>query len=127
MTDDDSNATDRGDAAEENRVSDEESISDGEPISGGERVSDDEPVPDGESLDSEAMADRLDALESTVGELADRVEELERAVTWLARQQAAETGNSVCPACNTGGSLTVKRSPTGKKQVECRNCGEKLN
>ncbi|UPV73255.1 zinc-ribbon domain-containing protein [Halorussus limi] len=71
--------------------------------------------------------DRAEELQATVAALTDRVAQLERAVTWMARQQAAETGNSVCPECNTGGALRVSRSPTGKKQVKCKNCGEKIN
>ncbi|WP_435179580.1 hypothetical protein [Halorussus sp. AFM4] len=68
-----------------------------------------------------------ESVEDALAELTERVADLERTVAWIARQQAAETGNSACPACNTGGSLRVSRTPTGKKQVECRNCGEKLN
>ncbi len=71
--------------------------------------------------------DRVAELEATVAALTDRVDRLERTVAWMARQQAAETGNSVCPECHTGGALRVSRSPTGKKQVQCKNCGEKIN
>ncbi|UPV99284.1 hypothetical protein M0R88_12205 [Halorussus gelatinilyticus] len=77
--------------------------------------------------DANTDADRVAELEATVAALTDRVAQLERTVAWMARQQAAETGNSVCPECNTGGALEVSRSPTGKEQVKCRNCGEKMN
>ncbi|WP_135851716.1 zinc ribbon domain-containing protein [Halorussus salinus] len=83
----------------------------------------DEP-PTEESAGSDATVEELRA---TVAALTDRVAQLERTVAWMARQQAAETGNSVCPECNTGGALRVSRSPTGKKQVQCKSCGEKIN
>ncbi|WP_137283310.1 hypothetical protein [Halorussus salinisoli] len=71
--------------------------------------------------------DGLEPSEESVEALAERVERLEYLVAWMARQQAAETGKSVCPECDTGGALTVSRTPTGKKQVECTNCGGTLN
>ncbi|WP_227376626.1 zinc-ribbon domain-containing protein [Haladaptatus halobius] len=55
-----------------------------------------------------------------------RLRTAERNLRWMAQQQATETGKSVCPQCNSGGSLTVERTATGKKKVECRNCGERF-
>ncbi|WP_132058315.1 hypothetical protein [Halorussus amylolyticus] len=69
-------------------------------------------------------ADRIEALESSLDALADRVAQLERNLAWIARQQARETGNGVCPECDTGGGLTVERSPSGKKRVTCSRCEE---
>lgn len=108
MTDDDSTANGDGDAADPDGA-------------------DSTANADGDAGDPDEVSDRLDALEATVETLTDRIPKLERAVAWMARQQAAETGNSVCPYCNTAGALTVSRTPAGKKQVECTNCGETLN
>jgi hypothetical protein len=83
-----------------------------------------------ESASTDALIEEsadAEELRATVAALTDRVAQLERTVARMARQQAVETGNSVCPECHTGGSLRASRSPTGKKQVECRNCGEKIN
>lgn len=74
--------------------------------------------------DAPPTDDRVDALERTVEALAERVSDLERTVTWMARQQARETGNGACPRCHTGGALRVERTPAGKKRVTCSNCDE---
>lgn len=93
--------------------------------SGNAPDSDEDPTPpDGGPTDGE---DGAETLEDAVAALTERVDRLERTVAWMARQQAAETGNSACPSCNTGGSLRVSRTPAGKKRVECANCGETLN
>ncbi|MFC4549204.1 MULTISPECIES: zinc-ribbon domain-containing protein [Halorussus] len=76
--------------------------------------------------DSEALRARVESLEETVETLTRRLSDLEGNVTWMARHQAAETGNGACPNCNTGGALTVERAPTGKKEVRCTNCDESL-
>lgn len=76
--------------------------------------------------DVEQLSQRLDALEDAVSGLDERLADLERNVAWIARHQAAETGNGVCPNCNTGGALGVDRAPTGKKEVRCTSCGEQL-
>lgn len=76
---------------------------------------------------SEDEADRIAELEATIDELTMQLAQLERSVTWIARQQAAETGNGICPYCNKGGALVADRTPTGKTQVRCTNCNEELN
>ncbi|NHN58168.1 MULTISPECIES: hypothetical protein [Halorussus] len=85
----------------------------------GDATDDDDRSTDGEG--------RPESFDDAVVELTERVDQLERTVAWMARQQAAETGNSACPECNTGGSLRVSRTPAGKKRVECVSCGETLN
>lgn len=72
-------------------------------------------------------ADRIEALEATVEALAEQVSQLERNLAWIARQQARETGNGVCPKCDTGGALRVERTPTGKKRVRCSRCDERFD
>ncbi|MFC7080988.1 hypothetical protein [Halorussus caseinilyticus] len=79
------------------------------------------------SDDGATASDGPDPSGQSVEALTERVQRLERLLAWMARQQAAETGTSVCPECDTGGALHVSRAPTGKKQVECTNCGERLN
>lgn len=78
-------------------------------------------TPDGDA------ADRIAELEATIDELTMQLAQLERNVTWMARQQAAETGNGVCPYCNKGGALVADRTPTGKTQVRCTNCEQDIN
>ncbi|MGA9402325.1 hypothetical protein [Haladaptatus sp.] len=56
----------------------------------------------------------------------DRLRIVEQNVKWMAQHQAIETGKSVCPSCNSNGSLRVERTATGKKTVSCRNCGDRL-
>lgn len=86
---------------------------------------------DSDSADSDAAnpdpADRIGALEATVEALAEQVSQLERNLAWIARQQARETGNGVCPKCDTGGALRVERTPTGKKRVRCSRCDEQFD
>lgn len=56
----------------------------------------------------------------------ERLHAVEKNLKWLAQHQAIETGKSVCPSCDSNGALTVRRSATGKKKVECRNCGDRF-
>lgn len=79
------------------------------------------------AIDDSDASNRIEALEATVEALADRVSQLEGNVAWMARQQARETGNGVCPECNAGGALRVERTPTGKKRVRCSRCGEQFD
>lgn len=73
---------------------------------------------DGES-EVEALREELEATQ-------ERLDTVERNLKWMAQHQAIETGKSVCPTCNSNGALVVERTATGKKKVECRNCGERL-
>ena len=87
----------------------------------------DDPGATGSDATDSDPADRIEALEVTVEALADQVSQLERNLAWIARQQARETGNGVCPKCDTGGGLRVERTPTGKKRVRCSRCGEQFD
>lgn len=117
---DDSPVTGDSPVTDESLPTDDSSVTDESPPTDDAEESASTDAPIEESADAEE-------LRATVAALTDRVAQLERAVAWMARQQAVETGNSVCPECHTGGSLRASRSPTGKKQVQCRNCGEKIN
>ncbi|GAA0200699.1 zinc-ribbon domain-containing protein [Haladaptatus pallidirubidus] len=74
-----------------------------------------------DDLQSQVKALR-DELETT----KDRLHHAEKNLRWMAQHQASETGKSVCPECSSGGSLSVERTATGKKKVECTNCGTRF-
>ncbi|WP_458206260.1 hypothetical protein [Haladaptatus sp. NG-SE-30] len=81
------------------------------------------PTDDGEEQNDESEIEALrDELEAT----KERLRAVERNLRWMAQQQAAETGKSICPQCNSGGALTVERTATGKKKVQCTNCGQRF-
>lgn len=81
-----------------------------------------------ESDDSQVqrLQSQVEQLRSQLDETMERLRQAERNLRWMAQQQASETGKSVCPSCNSGGALGVERTATGKKKVECTNCGERL-
>lgn len=79
---------------------------------------------DGMAMDS--LESRVDRLESELAATKDRLRATEKNLRWMAQRQASETGRSICPSCNAGGALTVERTATGKRKVECTNCGERF-
>ncbi|WP_227354575.1 hypothetical protein [Haladaptatus salinisoli] len=83
-----------------------------------ESTTDDRPA-ESDRSEIESLRDELEATK-------ERLRDAEKNLRWMAQQQATETGKSVCPQCNSGGALTVERTATGKKKVECRKCGERL-
>ena len=91
---------------------------------GSESMDPDETDSNPDSADIDATdadpADRIEALEATVQALAEQVSQLERNLAWIARQQARETGNGVCPKCDTGGGLRVERTPTARSASDAR-------
>ncbi|WP_458188749.1 hypothetical protein [Haladaptatus sp. NG-WS-4] len=84
--------------------------------------------PESPSDDAEEQSDEADieTLREELETTKERLRIAERNLRWIAQQQAAETGKSVCPQCNSGGALGVERTATGKKKVECTNCGERF-
>lgn len=73
-----------------------------------------------------ALHSEVKRLREELEETRERLQTIEKNLKWMAQHQAVETGKSVCPSCNSNGSLGVERTATGKKKVECTNCGERL-
>jgi hypothetical protein len=84
--------------------------------------------PSDESDESQVqrLQSEVEQLRSQLAETTERLRQTERNLRWIAQQQASETGRSVCPSCNSGGSLGVERTAAGKKKVKCTKCGERL-
>ncbi|WP_266076967.1 hypothetical protein [Haladaptatus caseinilyticus] len=78
------------------------------------------------SDDLRELQSQVEALRDELQATKERLHSAEKNLRWMAQHQASETGKSVCPECNSGGSLSVERTATGKKKVECRNCGKRL-
>ncbi|WP_423745048.1 hypothetical protein V5735_03195 (plasmid) [Haladaptatus sp. SPP-AMP-3] len=86
-----------------------------------------ESEPTTESSPHEAVPrSEVEALREELEATKERLRIAEKNLKWMAQHQAVETGKSVCPTCNSNGSLGVERTATGKKKVECTNCGERL-
>jgi hypothetical protein len=73
-----------------------------------------------------ALSSEVETLSEELEETRERLRIVEKNLKWMAQHQAVETGKSVCPSCNSNGALGVQRTATGKKKVECTNCGERL-
>lgn len=73
-----------------------------------------------------SLQSEVNALREELEETKERLQRTEKNLKWMAQHQAVETGKSVCPSCDSNGSLTVERTATGKKKVECNNCGARL-
>ncbi|WP_049970723.1 DUF5320 domain-containing protein [Haladaptatus cibarius] len=87
-------------------------------------TSDDQQTTD--ELREDDLQAQVKALRDELETTKNRLHHAEKNLRWMAQHQASETGKSVCPECSSGGSLSVERTATGKKKVECRNCGARL-
>ncbi len=72
------------------------------------------------------LQSQVETLRKELKTTKERLKTAERNLRWMAQHQAQETGRSVCPECSSGGALSVERTATGKKKVECTNCGARL-
>ncbi|MFO7832763.1 MAG: hypothetical protein R6V31_01585 [Halohasta sp.] len=74
-------------------------------------------------LDSAAAYDeRVDELQETVEQQAERIDELEDLLLDLSVRAADDRGMGVCPECH--GPVEKVRRWFGPTTIECRRCGE---